>query len=56
MTSSQNASTLLLCTDMDRTVIPNGAQPEHPRTRSAFRLFANNQASHWCTSPGDISH
>lgn len=39
MTSSQNASTLLLCTDMDRTVIPNGAQPEHPRTRSAFRAF-----------------
>ncbi len=30
---------LLLCTDMDRTVIPNGNRPEHPRTRSCFRAF-----------------
>lgn len=28
---------LLLCTDMDRTVIPNGSQPEHPEARSLFR-------------------
>jgi sucrose-6F-phosphate phosphohydrolase len=27
---------LLLCTDMDRTVIPNGRQPEHPNARRAF--------------------
>lgn len=39
MTASQNASTLLLCTDMDRTVIPNGAQPEHPHARAAFKAF-----------------
>ncbi len=28
---------LLLCTDMDRTVIPNGRQPEHPDARERFR-------------------
>lgn len=32
-------SKLLLCTDMDRTVIPNGEQPEHPAARSCFRRF-----------------
>lgn len=30
---------LLLCTDMDRTVIPNGDQPEHPAARPCFRAF-----------------
>jgi HAD superfamily hydrolase (TIGR01484 family) len=30
---------LLLCTDMDRTVIPNGSQPEHPAARERFRAF-----------------
>jgi sucrose-6F-phosphate phosphohydrolase len=35
---------LLLCTDMDRTVIPNGSQPEHPSARAAFREF--------CRRPG----
>jgi len=30
-------SRLLLCTDMDRTVIPNGRQPEHPQAREQFR-------------------
>lgn len=28
---------LLLCTDMDRTVIPNGPQPEDPRARPLLR-------------------
>ena len=28
---------LLLCTDMDRTIIPNGRQPEHPQAREYFR-------------------
>jgi sucrose-6F-phosphate phosphohydrolase len=28
---------LLLCTDMDRTIIPNGRQPEHPDARDRFR-------------------
>jgi len=28
---------LLLCTDMDRTIIPNGRQPEHPQARENFR-------------------
>lgn len=30
---------LLLCTDMDRTVIPNGPQPEHPLARPRFAAF-----------------
>lgn len=30
---------LLLCTDMDRTVIPNGRQPEHPQARRRFAEF-----------------
>jgi sucrose-6F-phosphate phosphohydrolase len=30
---------LLLCADMDRTVIPNGAAPEHPAARVSFRAF-----------------
>ncbi len=30
---------LLLCTDMDRTVIPNGDQPEHPLARNQFYRF-----------------
>jgi len=32
---------LLLCTDMDRTIIPNGRQPEHPRARETFRQLCN---------------
>jgi len=34
-----NHGRLLLCTDMDRTVIPNGCQPEHPEARKLFRRF-----------------
>lgn len=30
---------LLLCTDMDRTVIPNGIQSEHPDARRRFKKF-----------------
>ena len=35
-------SKLLLCTDMDRTIIPNGFQPEHPDARKRFRQFCAN--------------
>lgn len=38
--------TLLLCTDMDRTVIPNGMQAEHPDARRRFRQFC--QADNVC--------
>lgn len=31
--------TLLLCTDLDRTLIPNGREPESPEARSRFRRF-----------------
>ncbi|MGR9100907.1 MAG: HAD family hydrolase, partial [Gammaproteobacteria bacterium] len=33
---------LLLCTDMDRTVIPNGVQPEHPSARKRFAEFCRH--------------
>ncbi|PLY05551.1 MAG: HAD family hydrolase [Desulfuromonas sp.] len=32
---------LLLCTDMDRTIMPNGHQPEHPEARRFFREFCS---------------
>ena len=32
---------LLLCTDMDRTIIPNGRQPEHPQARRFFKQLCN---------------
>ncbi len=31
---------LLLCTDLDRTLIPNGSQPESPAARERFRRLA----------------
>ncbi len=30
---------LLLCTDMDRTIIPNGTESEHPDARKRFKAF-----------------
>lgn len=35
---------LLLCTDMDRTVIPNGSQPEDPQAHGRFKAFCANEA------------
>jgi HAD superfamily hydrolase (TIGR01484 family) len=32
---------LLLCTDLDRTLIPNGAEPESPDARPRFRRFVS---------------
>ena len=32
---------LLICTDMDRTIIPNGSQPEHPDARKRFKAFCD---------------
>jgi sucrose-6F-phosphate phosphohydrolase len=32
--------TLLLCTDLDRTLLPNGNQPESPEARRRFSRFA----------------
>jgi len=31
---------ILICTDLDRTLIPNGAQPESPQARERFRQLA----------------
>ncbi len=36
-----NLPKLLLCTDLDRTVIPNGFQPEHPDARKLFSEFCS---------------
>lgn len=33
---------LLFATDLDRTLIPNGRQPEHPRARELFHQFCQN--------------
>lgn len=37
-----NESKLLLCTDMDRTVIPNGMQAEHEMARKCFSAFCQH--------------
>jgi len=34
---------LLLCTDLDRTLIPNGKQPESPGVRALFSRFVNRE-------------
>jgi len=36
----------LLCTDLDRTLLPNGAQPESPEARALFSRFVENSACH----------
>lgn len=36
-------SPLLLCTDLDRTLIPNGPEPESPSARERFRRFIVDQ-------------
>jgi hypothetical protein len=33
---------LLLCTDLDRTLIPNGPQPESPGAREIFSCVVND--------------
>lgn len=33
----------LLCTDLDRTLIPNGKQPESPKAMERFRLLADQR-------------
>ncbi len=33
---------LLICTDLDRTLIPNGSQPESPHARQLFRQLVSN--------------
>ena len=35
---------LLLCTDLDRTLLPNGTQPESLQARQLFRNFASHPA------------
>ena len=35
--------TLLLCTDLDRTLLPNGRQPESPNARKRFETLTNHQ-------------
>lgn len=35
------AARLLICTDLDRTLLPNGSQPESPGARDAFAALAS---------------
>ena len=35
-------TSLLLCTDLDRTLLPNGAQPESPMARRRFQALADH--------------
>ncbi len=35
---------LLLCTDLDRTLIPNGREPESPEARPRFRAFVADES------------
>jgi HAD superfamily hydrolase (TIGR01484 family) len=37
---------LLLCTDLDRTLLPNGSQPESPGARRAFARLAGHPSVH----------
>lgn len=43
MTATPQNDTLLLCTDMDRTVIPNGAAPEAANARQRFHAFCEQE-------------
>ena len=47
---------LLLCTDLDRTLIPNGPQPESPGARAHFATLAAEQlvARDVKLLPGDV--
>ncbi len=42
MTHSPHSS-LLLCTDLDRTLLPNGPQPESPKARQYFKRLVSQQ-------------
>lgn len=47
MTSADTAnSPILLCCDLDRTLIPNGAQPESPGARARLRALCAHQNIH----------
>ncbi|TNF98235.1 MAG: HAD-IIB family hydrolase [Gammaproteobacteria bacterium] len=37
-----NNARVLLCTDLDRTLIPNGNQPESPQARQRFKNFVSH--------------
>lgn len=34
---------ILICTDLDRTLLPNGRQPESPGARAAFKRLVARQ-------------
>ncbi len=38
-----NQQTLLLCTDLDRTLLPNGTQPESPGARQCFARLSERE-------------
>lgn len=42
MNDSGKINHLLLCTDLDRTLLPNGSEPESPQARKIFRRLAEH--------------
>ena len=48
--NSTGESRLLLCTDMDRTIIPNGAQSEHSLARRQFNEIGRARGGKECRS------
>lgn len=44
-------SRLLLCTDLDRTLLPNGSEPESEQARKKFSQLAEHPGlRHWPSS------
>jgi hypothetical protein len=42
MNSMAGLQKILMCSDLDRTLIPNGYQEESAHARPAFRMLAKN--------------
>jgi len=47
---------ILLCSDMDRTILPNGAEDESPQVRSVFRLLLERPEIHLAYVSGRDKH
>ena len=52
MNESTNTNRLLLCTDLDRTLLPNGSEPESPQARNKFRQLAGHPEVTLCYVTG----
>ena len=52
MSKSNKIKQWLLCSDLDRTLIPNGIQPESPHARSYFKQLIEHEAIMLCYVTG----